>query len=70
MDEDRQLARILTAFEGHVEVAKLLLERGTKVSVREWLKAAPLNYAAQYDHSEVVKLLLCRRANPSVAAAN
>lgn len=48
---------------GHVEVVKLLLERGAEVNVQDtFYRATPLTWAANKGHLEIIRLLLDKGA--------
>ncbi|HEX9760646.1 MAG TPA: ankyrin repeat domain-containing protein [Candidatus Acidoferrales bacterium] len=48
---------------GHVEIVKLLLERGAEVNVQDtFYRATPLGWAANKGHAEIIKLLLDKGA--------
>lgn len=49
---------------GHMEVCKLLIERGAKVEAESW-DGTPLCKAAKEGHHEIVALLLANGANPN-----
>jgi len=55
----------LASFFGHLETARLLLDKGAKVDVpsNNFLKAVPLRSASVAGHLEVAKLLIDRGAN-------
>lgn len=48
----------LAAWQGHVDVVRLLLEKGAKVNARGDGERTPLHYAAQWGHLDVVTLLI------------
>ena len=48
----------LTVSLGNVEIAKLLVEKGAKVNVRNFEKWTPLHMAATYNRIELAKFLL------------
>jgi len=57
----------VAAAKGHVDVARLLLERGADVNAKESVyDATPLHIAALYGHADVARLLLEHGANPSI----
>ena len=53
----------LAAMKGHIEVVKLLLDKGADISVAHADGWTPLNAAATRGHLEVVKLLLDKGAD-------
>ena len=55
----------VAARKGHVEIAKLLLERGADPNIGDIYGWAPLHEAAQWGRTEVARLLLKRGANPN-----
>jgi hypothetical protein len=57
----------LAAWQGHVEVARLLLDRGADPNARGEFGSTPLHYAVKHRVDEVVALLLDRGANPDAA---
>jgi len=68
-DLDRDYARGLTALHwaarhGHVEAARLLIEKGANVNAREKAvsRSTPLHAAAVYGHLGIAKLLLAKGA--------
>jgi ankyrin repeat protein len=48
---------------GHVEVVKILLEKGANIGAQNQNGYTPLHFAAEYGHVEVVKILLEKGAN-------
>ena len=64
---DRQDTALgLTAIDGHVDVAKKLLEWGADVNAMNSLHFAPLNEACAHGHESLAILLIRRGANPNV----
>lgn len=61
---------IAAANSGHLEVVKLLLEKGADVAVSSDNRTTPLIAAANIGHLEVVKLLLEKGADMAVANSN
>ena len=68
-DEAGRMSLYLAARKGHIEVLKLLLDKGADISVANADGWTPLNAAASSGHLEVVKLLLDQGADISVAKA-
>jgi uncharacterized protein len=60
---------MLTAYTGHADAVKLLIDRGADVNARQIRGQTALMWAAAEGHAEVVKLLLARGADPAVASA-
>jgi len=54
---------MMAAWKGHVEVARLLMDRGAEVDKKSQGGSTPLKAAAQMGHVEVARLLLDRGAN-------
>lgn len=50
---------------GHVDVARLLIERGANIDVSDRTRATPLLLAAEHGSAEIVSLLLKRGADPN-----
>ena len=46
------------ALKGHVEIARLLLQNGAEVNVRDSLDRTPLHYAALFGHVDILHLLV------------
>jgi ankyrin repeat protein len=61
---------IFATQSGHVEVVKLLLEKGADFSLRDAKGMTALMHAAHYDNFDIVKLLLASRADVNVSAEN
>lgn len=57
----------LAAWQGHLDVARLLLDRGADPDAAGEGGAAPLDYAIKHRNPEVVDLLLDRGADPNRA---
>lgn len=53
------------AYAGEVEVARWCISCSADVSVKTSIGRTALHYACDSDQAEMVKLLLCRRANPN-----
>ena len=59
----------LAARQGHLEIARLLLEKGADPNRRQDATArTPLHLAVQHQNEQVTKLLLERGANPNLVA--
>jgi ankyrin repeat protein len=61
---------MMAAFGGHLEMAKLLLEKGATVDAKSNEGFTPLMWAARKGQLEIVKLLLQKGANPSYVEAH
>ena len=57
----------IAAYFGHVEIVKLLLERGANPNAKNNIGRTPLHYAAQEGCVDVVRVLLERGADPWIA---
>lgn len=65
---DRNTALFISAQLGHTDTAKLLLDRGAKLSAKNlYLNWEPLHCAANSGHVQMVKLLLENWADHTVA---
>lgn len=59
----------LAARQGHLEISRLLLEKGADPDrMQDTTARTPLHLAVQHQHEQVTKLLLERGANPNLAA--
>ena len=58
----------IAAQQGHLEVMKVLLEKGAVVDAKTNDGFTPLLIAAEYGHLEVVRMLLEKGANPNSEA--
>lgn len=67
---DEKTMLMLAAEEGHIEIVRLLLDKGTKINVRDKGGATALTYAAYENKSGVVKLLLERGADPNLPGSH
>ncbi|OEU16662.1 ankyrin, partial [Fragilariopsis cylindrus CCMP1102] len=56
-DYDRRTPLHIAASEGHLEICKLLLERGSKINRSDRWGGAPLDDAHRHKHIEVVQYL-------------
>ena len=57
-DDSGVTALMYAIWNGHIEIAKLLLERGAEVNVQDSGGWSPLMYAAWKGYSDVAKLML------------
>lgn len=64
---DRQSALGLAAYRGHLDVVRILLERGAHVDAQDRRGYTPLMAAAQSGHIAIVRVLLERGADPNSA---
>jgi cytohesin len=55
----------IAAYKGHVEIVKILLDRGADLNAKDNTGHAPLHWAAIEGHVDVVRVLLDRGANPN-----
>ncbi len=60
---------MLTAYTGHDDAVKLLIDRGADVNAVQIRGQTALMWAAAEGHADVVKLLMARGADPSLASA-
>jgi ankyrin repeat protein/L-ascorbate metabolism protein UlaG (beta-lactamase superfamily) len=58
------------AYNGKLEIAKYLIDKGADVNARSASASAPLHGAALYGHEEVVRLLISKGADPNAANAS
>ena len=59
----------LAARQGHLEIARLLLEKGADPNrMQDTTARTPLHLAVQHQHEQVTRLLLERGANPNLVA--
>ncbi|KAI5803868.1 hypothetical protein EDC01DRAFT_686976 [Geopyxis carbonaria] len=64
-ERQKELGLIFAAFAGHLDVVKLLLDRGTNVDTSFETYGSVLEIAAYSEHKTLVDLLLERKANPN-----
>jgi len=64
--KDKKTALIEAAWNGHAEIADLLVKAGAKIDVRNYDGRTPLHLASKYGHPAIVKLLLEAGADPNV----
>ena len=62
-DEDGRTALHLAAYNGHTEIAKLLLANNADVNVMDAVGQTPLNIAAGNGDTELVELLIAKGAD-------
>jgi len=58
----------LSAYKGHLQVARYLLENGANVNAISSEDLTPLHYAAQNGHRNLAELLLSKGASPNFGA--
>ena len=51
---------------GDIENVKLLLDNGIDINIRDRFGGTALNLASSGDHTDIVRLLLDRGANPNI----
>jgi len=56
------------ASQGHVEIVKLLIEKGADPNIKQESGVAPLAWAAYAGHTEAMEVLLAHGANPIAKA--
>ena len=54
---------MITAFNGHLSICRLLLDKGAQVEAKDIFGCTPLHYAAFDGHVEIVRLLCDRGAD-------
>lgn len=45
------------SWEGHLEIVKLLLEKGAKINIKDQYNETPLHYAIKNNHLEVINFI-------------
>ena len=63
-------ALIFSAFNGHEDIAKILIHQGANVDLVDSTGTSALLYAIQKGHSQVASFLIDRGANINLADAN
>ena len=58
MSNPRHTPLMLAAYNGYVDIMKILLERGADVNVRHYNNSTALGFARAYKHTEAEKILL------------
>ena len=66
-DPDGRTALMLAAFNGHTEIAALLLDAGARIDTRDQTGRTALMYAASGENEVTVALLIKRRAGVNLA---
>ena len=65
--DERNFTPVFVAFKGHVESARMLLERGAVIDIRNRYGETPLHQALRWEDIELVRLFLEHGADPSLA---
>jgi ankyrin repeat protein len=65
--DERNFTPVFVAFKGHVESARMLLERGAVIDIRNRFGETPLHQALLWTEIEVVRLFLEHGADPNLA---
>jgi hypothetical protein len=61
--EDGETCLILAAYEGHLDICRLLIDKGAQTEARDWNGRTPLHWAAEGGHIDFVRLLCNRGAD-------
>jgi ankyrin repeat protein len=65
--DERNFTPVFVAFKGHVESARMLLERGAVIDIKNRSGETPLHQAVRWAEIELVRLFLERGADPNLA---
>jgi hypothetical protein len=65
--DERNFTPVFVAFKGHVESARMLLERGAVIDIRNRYGETPLHQALRWGEIELVRLFLEHGADPNLA---
>ena len=55
--EGRYTCLMISSRSGHLDICRLLIDKGAQVEARNRYDRTPLHYAARYGHVEIVRLL-------------
>ena len=61
--EDGETCLILAAYSGHLDICRLLIDKGAQTEARDWNGRTPLHWAAEGGHIDIVRLLCNRGAD-------
>jgi hypothetical protein len=64
--DNRNFAPVFVAFKGHVESARMLLERGGVIDIRNTFGETPLHQSVRWGKVELVRLFLEHGADPNL----
>ena len=65
--DERNFTPVFVAFKGHVESARMLLERGAVINITNIFGETPLHQAIRWGEIELVRLFLEHGADPNLA---
>ena len=65
--DERNFTPVFVAFKGHVESARMLLDRGAVIDIRNRYGETPLHQALRWGEIQLVRLFLERGADPNLA---
>ena len=65
--DERNFTPVFVAFKGHVESARMLLELGAVIDIRNRYGETPLHQALRWEEIELVRLFLEHGADPNLA---
>ena len=61
--EDGSTCLMIAACNGHLDICRILIDKGAEVTAKDSRGWTPLHYAAVYGHIEIVRLLCDRGAD-------